>query len=201
MKTIQFEPLAGTHIGHACKEAVALAINKQAHVSFSFNGVSLTATPESTPHGLLKEWETERDRQRKEYEASPECAAEKARREDQICKAQEVVDSFMDGIEHVLCTCSTDSIMEYLKPFVAAADDIGVKFDKAKLADILESAGYANNMHVGKPPEAFNERIIMAEYILGQAVNCLRSGMPPHQVTNSFIERYFAIPSETAIAA
>lgn len=195
MKTITYDPLAGTHIKDACGEAVSIAIKKDARVTFSFNGVNLTASPDTSRSELERQFSSEMERVRKEWEASPECAVEKKKRNTDIERRQRETDHFMDGIERVVATCSLDDVMDCLRPFVQNADHIGVKFDKGKLANIFKGAGYKNNMHVGLPPEAFNARKIMGEYILGQVVNCLESGMPPHPVTLSFIEKYFALPA------
>lgn len=195
MSTLTFEPSPGTHIREACKEASAMAINKNSDVEFEFNGITITATPQSSPASLEADWDAKLAAEAKAYRESPEYAAEQRRREDQVKTGQNAVNCFMEGIEQVLATCSTDDILKYFKPFVKVADDVGVNFDHNKLADLLEHFGYKDGMHVGKPQEAFDDKETMAQYILGQVVSCLRRGMPPHPVTNSFIERYFAIPA------
>lgn len=195
MNAIIFKPLLGTHIREACKEAAALAINKNSDVEFEFNGIKVIATPKSSPASLEADWNSQMEASRKAYKESPEYAAEQQRRAEAVKTSQNVVNCFMDGIEQVLVTCSTDDILKYVQPFVGASDDVDVSFDKAKLADLLEQYGYKDSMHVGKPKEAFDDKETMAQYILGQVVTCLRSGMPPHPITNSFIEKYFAMPS------
>jgi hypothetical protein len=195
MSTMTIEISPGERIENACKQAVATAIKKNSDVSFDFNGISITATPQSSPASLLSEWNAQMEASRKAYRKSPEYAAEQECRAEQVKTGQNVVNRFMVGIEQVLATCSTDDLLKYFTPFVEAADDVDVIFDHSKLADLLERYGYKDNMHVGKPKEAFDDKETMAQYILGQVVNCLRSGMPPHPITNSFIEKYFAIPS------
>lgn len=195
MSTRTFEPSPGTHIREACKEAAAMAIKKNSDVEFEFNGITITATPQSSPASLEADQDTKLAAEAKAYHESPEYAAEQQRRAETVKTSQNVVNCFMDGIEHVLATCSTDGILKYFKLFVNAADDVGVNFDHNKLADLLEQYGYKDGMHVGKPQEAFDDKETMAQYILGQVVTCLRRGMPPHPITNSFIEKYFAIPA------
>lgn len=193
METKRYEPSFGIHITSACKEAVAMAMNGKCNVKFDFNGIEIEVTPDSTPFSAEVQWQEKKDADAKAYRESAEYREEQARRERQIKTSQDVVDHFMDGIEQVLFTCSMDSLLEYLRPFVEAADDVDVTFDKSKLADMFEAAGYAESAHVGKPPESFVHRKIFGEYILGQVVHCLRAGMPPHPVAASFIEKYFRL--------
>ncbi len=195
MNALTFEPSPGTHISHACKEAVAMAINKNSDVEFDFNGIKVTATPQSSPASLEADWDAKMAAEAKAYRESERYTAEQQRRAEEVKTNQQTVDRFMEEIELVLATCSRDSLMEWLKPFVGASDDVEVKFDHKKLADLLEHFGYLENAHVGTPPEAFTTRKLIGEYILGQVVNCLRSGMPPHPITNSFIEKYFKLPA------
>ncbi len=51
----------------------------------------------------------------------------------------------------------------------------------------LEAIGYKNNAHVGRTEWT---RQTIGEYIVGQAINCLRHGLPPHQVTRKFAEDF-----------
>jgi hypothetical protein len=195
MSALTFEPSPGTHIKEACKKAAAMAINKSSTVEFEFNGIKVTATPQSSPASLELAWESQMEADRKARKESPEYAAEQQRRAETVKTSQNVVNCFMDGIEHVLATCSTNDILKYVQPFVGAADDVAVTFDKTGLADLLEQYGYKDNMHVGKPQWAFDDKETMAQYILGQVVNCLRRGMSPHPITISFIEKYFKLPT------
>lgn len=195
MNTIAYEPSPGIHIREACKEAASKAINNNSEVEFEFNGIKVRATPQSSPASLEADWDAQMESSRKAYKESPEYAEAQERRAEAVKSSQNVVNCFMDGIEQVLATCSTDSLLKYVVPFVEAADHVAVTFDQAKLADMLEHYGYKDGMHVGKPQEAFNDKEMMAQYIMGQVVSCLRRGMPPHPITNSFIEKYFAIPA------
>lgn len=193
MKKLTYDPLAGTTIDHACKEATALAIRKSAEVTFDFNGITLTATPDSSPADIQKDWKVKLEKEREEYRASPEYTEDEKRRVEEISSNQSIVNHFMETIEQILATCSTDDLMESLKKFTLAADNVGVKFDNVRLVTILESAGHKEHAHVGRPPSDFDSKEVMAQYIIGQVINFLRSGMPPHPVTVSFIEKYFAL--------
>lgn len=72
MKTKTYESMPGNHIATACKEAVAMAKSEGCNVTFSFNEVSLTATPDTDPDALAQSYSDECSRRHAEYVASPE---------------------------------------------------------------------------------------------------------------------------------
>lgn len=194
MKTITYEPSVGTRIEHACDEAVKLAKRGGATVRFKFNDVELTATPDHQPAALVDDWRRESDRLSEEYRTSPEGRAEAARRESQITTLKTQAAELLGKLDSVLAANSQDEIMDWLKSFAPISDDVSVKFDTAALAAKFEAAGFKENEGVGQEPDWFNTRDRMAGYIVGQVINCLKRGMPPHPVTVSFVEKYQAMP-------
>jgi hypothetical protein len=192
MQTLEYSPSAGTHIGYACKEAVAMAMNQQAKVKFSFNGIELEATPESSPPALESAWSAKQEQASKEYRESPKGIAAAKKRTEEIIRKQRSLNTSLEVLSDIIA--DHDKLMIWLKGVAEDADDIGVQFSKDRLAAQLEAAGFVENEHVGEKPEWFNSRPRMAHYIVGQALNCLRRGMGPHPVTGSFVDRYFALP-------
>lgn len=81
MNTKTYEPSAGIHILNACQAAVALAIQEDCAVEFTFNDIPLTAKPGDTAEDVQKMWETERERRREVWQASPERVEEQRRAE------------------------------------------------------------------------------------------------------------------------
>lgn len=73
--------MAGDCISDACKEAVAMAMNQGCDVEFDFNGIKLVATPWSSPCALEKTYHDDSERRSREYRASPEYKAQKAKSE------------------------------------------------------------------------------------------------------------------------
>ncbi len=191
---LTYEPLAGHHIKTSCKEAVAMAIKAGRNVSFEFNGIPLIATPQSEPVVLVACYDFESECRRKEYEATPEAMVAKLRREADILERQASCNALLESLPQTLHACPQAEHVAWLKKFATVADDVGVKFDDRSLIPTLESAGYKHNCHVGQPPKWFNTRERMAEYIFGQAISCLKNGMPPHPITISFCDKYFALP-------
>jgi len=89
--------MPGTHISDACKEAVAIAIKGKCKVEFDFNGIVLTATPDSVPAALVKYYSDESTRRHEAYIASPEYKArqEESERKERERKAK--VDAILAG--------------------------------------------------------------------------------------------------------
>jgi hypothetical protein len=61
--------------------------------------------------------------------------------------------------------------------------------DKAELAGNLKAAGYVRNAHSKEPNPALN-LTMLAEYVVGQAINCLENNRPIHHVAGNFSYKY-----------
>jgi hypothetical protein len=63
----------------------------------------------------------------------------------------------------------------------------------AEVLSALKQAGYKANEYSGA---AFvkGDKEILGRYILGQVVDNLSSGMPPHPVASTFAAQYLAMP-------
>lgn len=193
---LTYEPLAGHHIAISCKEAVALAINSKRNVAFTFNDIPLLVTPDSVPKVIEECWNFESERRRKEYEASPEAGVARDKRSREVVEMQATCDNLLESLPEILRNCPQAEHVTWLKKFAIIADDVDVKFSRPPLIAELEWAGYEASLYVGQKPEWFNTRPRMAGYIFGQALSCLRGGMPPHPITVSFCDKYFALPSD-----
>jgi hypothetical protein len=191
MKNINgYRPLAGTSITTACAEASALALATNKEVPFDFNGVTVTAAPGKSVESLEKQWQSGMDERAAKWKASPECKKQEAAMQEAIARAQSNIDALMASMP----VCSDmDGVMEWCKNFATHADWIGIKYDKEIILNHLRNGGYVENDLVGQPPESFNNRKNMGRWIIGQVMECLSTGMPPHPVTVSFVEKYFAL--------
>ena len=93
-------------------------------------------------------------------------------------------------------------LIPWLVDFSKAADNIDVVFDKQALVEKLESFGYVANMHVihdeNKDAADNWDRKTLGEYIVGQAINCLKHKMPPHPVIEKFAKEFMEHPDETS---
>lgn len=185
-----YEPDSGTHIEHACKEATALAIKAGHVIPFKFNDIALTASPQTSWKKLAEKFHSDCEKRRTEYEQSPEGIEAAENRKSEIAIKQQTVSNLIATLPTTLKEGSLDDVIDWLKRFTNPSDDIGVRFDKQKVSEIFEFHGYMENEGVGEKPDWFNTRERMGRYIIGQAINCLKSGMPPHGITLSFIEKY-----------
>ena len=86
-------------------------------------------------------------------------------------------------------------LMNWLYDFSDAADHVGVEGkDFQRVSSVLELHGYVENDCVGWDKSQFEDPRIMARYIVGQALNCMkRMNMGPHPMTQTFVEKYHAL--------
>jgi hypothetical protein len=66
------DPGAGTHINRACEEACEIANETGEEVSFNFNDIILTATPQTEAAELANEYSRKSEERRKAYQESEE---------------------------------------------------------------------------------------------------------------------------------
>lgn len=188
-----YTPRPGTSIAVACQTAISRAKLTHENAQFTFNGIKLIATPNSIPKKLEAEFMAKLKARADAYQKSPEGIAAKKKRAAEIIQKQHSIDKALTSLKSVIG--DPDKLMHWIKSFADNSDDIDVKFSKSMLADELEAAGYINNEHVGQKPKWFSTRERMSRYIIGQAISCLRSGLPPHPITASLVKDYFDITS------
>ena len=191
---MKYETMAGQHIQNACIEATLLSIKNQCDVEFEFNGVHLTATKDNPSHWLKSEFDRILKENREKYLQSDEYKEWQKKQKEKLEQRQNIMDtSIMPTFSDIIESGHSDYIMSWLKQFTINADYIDVTYDKKYIADFLELNGFKENEHVGQDKEFFNTKENMARYIIGQVINCLRNGMPPHKVTLKFIDDYFKL--------
>lgn len=194
MKPLIYEPLGGERIEHACHEATRLAKEHRRLCRFSFNDVTLMAAPKKSAYTLEWEWTWTLERERSAYRNSKKGQEAERQRVAEVSAMQIQSDFLIKDLPNA-CQGGLDKVMLWLSAFAEVADRIGVTFDTDWIIALLESAGFRENAHVGRHPSAFNNRKMMGHYIVGQAINCMRQGMPPHPMTLTFVEKYFKLPA------
>jgi hypothetical protein len=181
---IKFEPSAGSHIQHACEEAVSLANVGDDSVSFRFNDVDMIVAPGETAESAVTRWTAQFETNAEAYRNSPEGKAAKVEAERRRRQCQRDTDVLIARLPNV--TNDLPALVRWCVALSQTADHIGITWDKSAVADTIEAAGWTRNAHVGKPDEAFKDKVVMGEYLVGQALDCLRIGMPPHPVIEKF---------------
>lgn len=185
------EPSAGSHISTACKDAVMLAQRMRQPVQFTFNGMPVTVSTEDTAASAERRWHKDQSDAAEAYRNSPAGKAAAAQDELDRHRHQCEIDNLMTMLPGVVS--DRNALMLWAARFAEVSDNVGMKWDMESVAQVLTSAGYKRNHHVGDSPDSFNRRQKMAEYIVGQVLECIASGMGPHPITVTFVEKYFAM--------
>lgn len=183
-----YEPDVGMHITHAVDQALALATRLRSPVTFSFNDIPVTVQLGDMRETILKNWEQAFQQRIVAYRQSE--AGRQAARDAEIrrLRAQAATDELMAQLPD--CLNSLESAVRWCAKLSNAADHVGVYWEPGVAADALEMAGYKLNAHVGESRETLEaSRQLLGEYLIGQAISCLRGGMPPHPVIATFAER------------
>lgn len=183
-------PVPQMALSVVCAEAAALSVKSGGEVHFKFNDVALIASPERSASQLSADYNEICRIRAEEYRNSPEGIAAAARRRYEILSKQQEVDALIRQLPTAL-KHGLDEAVKWIKDFTNLADDIAVKFDKAGLALSFRTYGYKTNEHVGEPKEWFNTRERIGRSLIGQVMNCLESGMPPHPRALHFCDKYF----------
>lgn len=192
MHTKTYHPPAGQHLVTACFRAARQAKRERCRVRFNFNAARLEATPKKSPSTLVWEWEQLTGRQHARWSASPAGRAAARERTEEIVARQLICDGIVENLPTQIG--SLDSVMGSLFRLALNADDIGVKLNHPRIVRTLADAGFKENDHVGQPPEFFDDRPKLGYWIVGQVINCLNLGRPPHPMTAHFVGKYFALP-------
>lgn len=187
--TLYVEAEIGCDIHSVCVEAIQLAVRNKMKVEFQFNGVDIIVTENDTPDDVVAEFLNELDRRAniwKESEAGKQYAKEQAQKLDIL---QHAVDEMLYVFDEI--STDTGKLIAWVGRVAELNDHIGLKFDKLELAKKMEALGYVENEEVGtRSVDIQQSKLRMARYIIGQAINNLKSGMPIHPMCSKFATDY-----------
>ena len=179
---------AGADIADVCQHMADIANRERAPVKVKFNDIELVATPGVGATFLLAQYWAESQAKSEAYKNSPKGKTTKAEMDAKIQHAREEMARLVESLPSVLSDES--ALMEWCASYAEHGDWTGVDCQGAYVMCQLESFACCNE-HVGASPEWLQEQSTrMAKYIVGQVINCLRSGMPAHPMTITFVERY-----------
>ena len=203
--TLWFYP--DCNIEYATAEACRLARSFRATIQFDFNQVNFEVRPFNTGEELYQWWLSEIERKRNEWCESADgiaYLAEIAKVQPEVTRLIGVVEALPknDGTQE-----NTSAWLDWLYDFCLPGGNINGEYDKQLLAQTLEAGGWILDQHALKldddttdemrklAREAYDEKIknspqIHAEYIMGQAIACLKIGFGPHSVCRKFITEY-----------
>ena len=184
METMEF--LAGERIEVACTRLATAANVGDTVYSASFNGIDLLAAPGISAESLVQYYHEESDRQHQAYLASPQGKADAIAAQIRRDSMQRDVDALMLKLPTVH---GHADVLEWLAAFAIVADHTGVNKDYATVLDRLRMLAYEANANTGNA-YAGNDRDNVARYIVGQAMDYMQKGLPPHSVLIRFVAEW-----------
>lgn len=186
---IEVDIMPGDTITESCDAAIELATEHQLPVRFTFNGVEITATASDSTDDLIRKFRSDMEANRLAYLESPEGKQEAERleryRADNNTKANQLVAELQD----VLALQDEGALVAWIGRFADVSDYVGLDYNKQAVATALESAGYVRHQCVGDP-EVKTDKTKFARWLIGQAIDNLRSGMGIHPIATKFAADY-----------
>lgn len=196
MKPLVLEILPGNHYSYACNQAMKIAHEKDTVVEFDFNGHKITVDKSSTLVELSDRYARLCQEAREKYEASGEGKKYEAKRKKDIATKQKIVDGLTTSL---LSFNETDVakrdgyVLKMLSELAEPADDMDVKTEFGSIVEKLKSLGYKDSDCVKLEKSEYENQPILARYIVGQCISCMRKGMAPHHVVTRFVDDYFKL--------
>lgn len=198
---IRYEPTPGQTLDEALARSLALSMGSFDHesgryptVNLKFNDVDLKVDPSVA--NIEREFErckafydSEQLRIHMEYEASPAGQAQKRARNKQVAEDRTTMSRLLKELAALPANAPLPAVVKWVGEMAKVNDDIRVAeiFSewKSDVAEKLKAMGYADNAFTGPDYDA-NDSYKSGAYIVGQAINCLESGMPIHPLSVKF---------------
>lgn len=194
MNTVQdYHGSPGEHILKSAARCIDMSKTQACLVRLHFNDIELVVDHNMTVDEIAERYDQERELASQRWQQSAEG--------QQVLREQEAIQqhhqSRHDALMSELWDVAGDEtkLMDWLYDFSDAADHVGVEGkDFQRVSSVLELHGYVENDCVGWDKCQFENPRIMARYIVGQALNCMKSmNMGPHPMTQTFVEKYHAL--------
>ena len=179
MKVITLKLRANVYLEDAVQNAIKLAREKRCLVRFNFSGVSLFATPKKSP--VTIEWEYNHISSQK---ADARCMSAEYREKygrgtDDLKAKQLALDDCLVNVLGVLDS-GLDDVMVWLSDFIPLSQDGRLVYGRRNLAEAFERHGYKQNEFIDGAKDFYLVKENLGRYIVGQVIDCLKRGFPPH---------------------
>lgn len=206
---ISLQVSAGCCISEVCGVTTRTSSAWRAKIEFDFNGIPVKVSPFQDRWDVEQQWQSESKRRHEEYLNSDEYKAYLLERQAELKETQSKLDALLTELPSLVKDESL--LMAWCGNFADIADDVGLVWSKSSTYDILSQAGWVEDAEC-IPKYASDEekkirkaalatfKPVFARWVVGQVMNCLGMGMPPHPITRKFVDEYFA-PTETLDAA
>lgn len=174
-----FHVSAGETITSAAQRAVERALETNGVVTFDFNGVEMCAEPRSDPALLVDYYHKECEERRAAYAASPagkqaarDRERERAAKQREIEELERMFPNYWEDAK-LFRDDTLEPLLDWLKQYALAADDIGVTANPEPIIKQLTDAGFTAGMHVTNDRSVVAKWTprICAEWIVGQALS------------------------------
>lgn len=182
-------------IGQDIKETIAKAFlflnDHPTGVYFQFNGIRVEVTSETTPASVFQKWKDDSEESYQAYLRSDESKKRDLERATRANENQRILDQARQEAE-ILDLTNMDHALSWVNQWYNAADDVDVKWSPSEMQSYLTNSGWKAGDCVGHP-DVKTDKVIMGRWLLGQAMSCMNSMMPPHPVFGTFYEKYLAM--------
>lgn len=189
--TIIHQAYPGDTFHECAQDAIRKATTYQDTVTMMFNEIPVSFTVSTTIEQAWESYSQAVDERARIYKESAEGKAAEQRATESLRRHQESHDECMRTLPTVLEEGEA-AILDWLVKFSQASDHVGVMGrDFARVSSLLELYGYVEGDCLGLDKNEYRNPRIMARYIVGQALTCMKSmGMGPHPVTEKFVADY-----------
>lgn len=179
---------AGCHITDAAKQLVDAA---QSGAAFGhFNDIRLNAVPGASAESIVEFFNDETARRHNSYVNSAAGKAAEAAREQRRSDAQAVHDCLMSKLR-TLDFSNDAAVLDWLCAMQEPSDHVGVILRRQTIVQAFESRGFVESANCGKDYEPGN-RENMYRYLVGQALNGIKSGPTIHPILHKFVGEWKA---------
>lgn len=185
-----YRPTGGEDIADAFRRAIYMARDNAQAVKFTFNGEEITVFPHNIPAERVNEWHENIALKRQLYEASPEYLAAKAAR---VAEGKRLADVAEKTVAAAAVNLTVLSVAVDLCATLAECDHVDADIPWRAYAQMFRAAGYVAGEGVGRT-DLDRAPVACGRYIVGQAVDCMLRGMPPHPMTSTFADRWRTMP-------
>lgn len=189
-RRIEYEGRCGQHIHDAIAEVARIARRSRCPgVWFMWNGYSrVTVLRTDTVAAAVDRFDAAWERSRREYAASPAAHRRAEHDRRRTIRNQRAFDTAI--ATRPVDMTDLDAVVEWIarwQPHIRR----GTKWSAPDLLKELQQAGYVQDAHTcgQDAPEATElrarlegSRKLMGEYLVGQAMSCMASGMPPRDL-------------------
>lgn len=188
-----YTPQLGTHIDNAVHTALTIARQHGDDVTFTFNGVTLIVAADvalgTAPFvDYHKVWNDQMAANAAAYHASPEGIRAAQEAADRLADCNRKNAALVASLPGILACGDNATILRWLCD-LESASHIESPVGYPALAAQFTAAGYLAGVNTSTDFRA-TDSDNFARYIIGQCVDMMAGGMPPHGVIHGFVEKW-----------